>query len=239
MLGFSPKFVKAKVSIRLGEETVVLGEHLVNADGVPPFAWTQFDPMEMVGTKTTATVQSLTTPPIEFTCEAYLTAERTTKETNLAVIFELTPSQRKPIDESIAVAGTLPEFARKSPRIPFTEQIKIMPSHGIVRFFHKQEDVSIACDIDDFSPSGFQFRTEDQRAAGLVPGTTVRVQLQPRGDYRHAISANAAVQRIIYKINSRTSNPEWHFGMSVTTMSAEHKMHFTELLRMIVTQMKS
>lgn len=236
---FSPKFVRAKVSLRLGDEFVPVGEHLINHEGLPGFPWDKFDPMQMVGTKTGVQVQGLTDPAFEFNCEAYFTCERTQRGSNLGLVFLLGDREKAMLTDAIEREGTLPEYARKFPRIPYNEQITIMPSHGIIRFFYHGEDMAVACDVDDFSPSGFQLSTEDPRSATLEPGAVVRVQIQPRGDYRHAFSANTSVQRVMYKMNAVTGNRRWHFGLSVTTMAAEHKSHFTELLKLIVMKLKS
>lgn len=235
---FSPKFVRAKVALKFDNEFVPVGEHLINAEGLPGFPWDRFDPLEMVGTQTTVKIEGLTDPGFEFSCGAYFTCERTTKGSSLGLTFILGDREKKILSDAIAREGQLPEFARKFPRIAFNEMVTIMPSHGILRFFHHNEDISIACDVDDFSPSGFQLSTEDPRAAALEPGGTVRVQIQPRGDYKHAIQSNATAQRVIYKVDPATGNYRWHFGLSVTTMSGDHKAHFTELLKLIVMRFK-
>ncbi|MEW6055286.1 MAG: PilZ domain-containing protein [Bdellovibrionota bacterium] len=235
---FSPRFIKAKISFNIGNKVFPVGEHLINATGVPGFKWTQFDPKETIGRRIKVAVQVIATPIFEFNCDAILTCESTEGGTALGLFFVLGEVETQQLNDAIAREGVLPDYVRKFPRIPFTESIPIMPSRTIMNFFSGTEEVSVACDLDNLSPSGFQVLTEDQRIKVLTPGELVRAQIQPRGNFPSSIEAISAVKRVIHGIDAKTGNQRWQLGLSIMTISNEQKILFTELLRQVVNQMR-
>jgi len=239
-LSFSPRFVKAKVTFKHIGMTHQVGEVLVNREGLPSIPWKTFDPKANLGKRVAASVQVLSATPWEFNCDALITAERTSGQTAsaLGLVFLMKPADAEHLDADVAAEGVLPEYVRKMPRIHFMESVPIFPSRAIIRFFYNQEDISVACDVENLSPSGFNVFTDDPRSAALMPDETVRVHLQPRGNWLRAIQVNAQVKRVTDMVDAGNGNLRRHFGLGISTISAEAKNNFTELLRQIVLQSK-
>lgn len=236
--GFSPKFVRAKVTFSVDGATFQAGEHLVNAAGVPGFAWTHFDPLEYIGREANVALEIMAARPQALHCRGIFTCEQTDRSMSLGLFFELSADQKEVLNGLLASDGVLPDYIRKFPRIPFNDKIGVMPSRAIIRFFAGNDDIIVVCDMENLSPSGFQVYTEDRRVQWIKPAEIVRVQLQPRGGFPQSVHLNANVKRIIHSVDFVTRNRRWYFGLSITTISNEHRAAFTELLRQIVLGMK-
>jgi len=89
-------------------------------------------------------------------------------------------------------------------------------------------------DVTNLTPAG-----AEPHDIELSPGDVARIQIQPRGGFTHAISVNTAVKRLIHTVDPDSGNRKIFVGMSIMTISAEHKANFTDLLRTIVIQMRS
>lgn len=215
-----------------------IGEHLINSAGVPGFKWTQFDPITRVGHRTHVAAQTLSSNPFEFNCEGVFTCEQTETSSTLGLNFILPPKEAEILDTIAAKEGALPDFVRKFPRINYLQRVPIFPARVILRFFNDGEDIMVSCDVENVSPSGLSVFSEDRRLEHMKPGEVVRVQIQPRGDFKGAINMNASVKRIVHTVDPLTSNARKFLGLAITTISNEHKVLFTDLLRMIVGFMR-
>jgi hypothetical protein len=237
---FSPKFIRAAVSFNYKGQTHEAGECLINSSGLPGIKWAKFDPRAHLGGRVQAYVRVLAKEPWEFVCDALITSERAAgaDASCLGLTFLFKPGDRSRLDVTVAQEGSLPDYIRKFPRIHYMSSIPIFPSRAILRYFYKNEDVSIACDVENVSPTGIQVYTDDARAENLAPNETVRVQLQPRGSWLRVIAVNAQVKRINHAVDPVTGNTFRYFGLSLGTISAEAKISFTDLLRQIVVAAK-
>lgn len=236
-VSFSPRFVRAKVSFNYNGENHQAGECLINSSGLPGLPWKSFDPNEHLGRRVLAAVQVLGNTPWEFNCEALITSERsgTASGAALGLTFLFKPGDRAKLDSLVAAGGILPDYVRRFPRIHFMEHVPVFPSRAIVKFFYSQEDLAVACDIENLSPTGISVITDDARTDTLLPNETVRIQLQPRGPWLRAVAVNAQIKRITYAVDPLTGNVRRHLGLAITTMSAEARATYTDLLRAIVT----
>lgn len=235
---FSPKFVRASISFKYGDNVYELGEHLINERGVPGFSWTTFNPMACVGDKVRATIEVLTKDPFKLECDATLACEQTEFAAQLGLVFILAPHETQRIESAIAQEGILPDYVRKFPRISYAAWIPMLPSRTIVQFTINESDVWAVCDIDNLSPLGFQVTTEDQRVAPLAPGELLGVFIQPRGPNFDAIYFDGRIKRIVHGTDPVSGNPRWHFGLNIEAMNDAHRTAFTELLRMIVGKLR-
>jgi hypothetical protein len=238
-MSFSPKFVKAKVSFRHENKWIEAGEHLINTSGVPGFAWNEFNPMHVIGNRTKVHVELKSKMPYEFDCFALFTCEETEKALSLGLSFILPAETLSMLNTIIAAEGVLPDFVRKFPRVPYNPKITMMPSRAIVRFKDGDKTHTTVCDIENLSPTGFQMYTEDRRVLHVSPGHAIEVELIPRGDFLESVKLPVVVRRVIHTIDQDTSNNRWYFGVSIGNMTAEAKSVFTDVLRLIIAQMRS
>ncbi len=228
----------AKLKVWIANETYDLGEHLVNAAGVPAFNWQQFDPMGWVGRSCRVNIKLLTQAPYEFESEALLTCEQTIRTTSLGIAFKMAPEDTVTLNAIVAAEGILPAFARKLPRIPFTDRISMMPSRAIVFFSLGGTRTAIVTTVENLSPSGLQVTTEDLRALVLIPGTGVQVELQPRGKFGEPVVLNTEIKRIIYATHPTSRNSVRTFGLGIVSVPEEEKARFTQLLKLMVAAMR-
>ncbi|MBI3544650.1 MAG: PilZ domain-containing protein [Deltaproteobacteria bacterium] len=240
MTSFSPRFVRAQVSFKYAGSNYRAGEHLINASGLPGFKWKEFSPMEHLGKRVQVAVQVHTASPWEFHCDALITCERSAGSTDscLGLTFLLSDADRARLNADVFKEGLLPDYVRKFPRIHFLPEVTVFPSRALVRFFYSGEDVAVSCDVENISPTGFLVYTDDARTEALLADETVRVQLQPRGQWLRQINVNAQVKRVTHTVEPTTGIVRRYFGLAFTTMSAEAKINFTDLLKQIVLQVK-
>jgi hypothetical protein len=244
---FSPKFVKARLAFTIDGHLVDAGEHLLNSTGVPGFRWKSFqskdvapqiNPLEWVGRKTSVYAKTISSEPFQFNCDAMFTCEQTEKELTVGLVFLLKELETTTLDSIITQEGVLPDYVRKFPRIHYVPWVPVFPSRALVGFYYDQEDITVSCDIENMSPSGLSLYSEDPRLRFLTPAEMTRVQIQPRGSFEKVIPLNAEIKRITHTIDPETHNPRKVLGLSITTISYDHKLEFTDLLRQIVTRMK-
>lgn len=237
---FSPRFVRAKVSFTFENKVYQAGEHLINSQGVPGFHWSIFDPVDNLGKRAQVSVQVQSATPWEFTCAALFGCEQSGagSATALGLNFLMSPPDRAKLDTVVATEGEYPDYVRKFPRIHYVDAVPVFPNRVIVKFFYNHEDISVCCELDNLSPTGIQVFTEDSRTGALLPNETVRVQIQPRGTWLRCVATNAQVKRVILSVDPVTGNVRRFFGLGITTMSAEAKVNFTDLMRQIISQSK-
>jgi len=239
MVNFSPRFIAARISFSFGKGAYELGEHLINSTGLPGMAWHHFNPILFVGQRVTVQVEVLSpSEPFKFACEGFLTCEQTETATQLGLTFLLRTQQRTTLEAIISREGTYPDYVRKFPRINFMPTMKVMPSRSVLRMTLAGEEAMVASDIENMSPAGIMVHTEDSRCAFLIPGETVHVQLQPRGEYHDVINLTCAVRRIIRTVSHESEVLGFKLGMGISAMTHANKKLFTELLREIVTRLK-
>lgn len=236
---FSPRFIPAKVSFSFGKGSYEIGEHLINAGGMPGIAWQEFNPILFVGQRVQVKVDVISpTEPYRFACEGTITCEQTETATQLGLSFLLRQQQRTTLDAIISREGIHPDYVRKFPRITFLPEMRIMPSRAVLRLTLAGEEVTVSSDVENMSPAGIMVFTEDSRCSFLIPGEPVHVQLQPRGEYHEVINLTCAVRRIVRAMNPESEVLGYRLGMGISTMTHANKKLFTELLREIVTRLK-
>ncbi len=231
---FSPKFVKARIVFALGEQQFDFGEHLITASGVQGAPWDKFSSNKNVGQKITAHVKVLTTRPFKFACPGSLTCELTERATLLGIQFYLADSHLSAVNAAIDKEGILPEYARKYPRIPYSQIIGLMPSHAIVRYKIGDETVLSVFTMDNLSPTGLQVMSDDPRTEVLFPGEIVQIVLMPRGDQMTPVSLNVQIKRVIRSVDPVSENSRVQLGMVIHSITEDQKSLFTGLLRRVV-----
>ena len=230
MNSFSPRFIKARVAFSYEGRQYTAGEFLINSRGVPGFSWNAFDPMENLGKRVQVAVHVLSSTPFDFQCSAMISCEQSGGASGSFMGFDfLLPGDVEiTLNAAVAAEGVLPDFVRKYPRIHFNHSVAVFPSHAIVRFFYNKEDIAVCCEVV----------TEDNRTGALLPNESVRLLIQPRGQWLRTIQVNAQVKRVIHSIDPSTGNVRRYFGLAIAAFSAEAKVNFTDLLRQIITQAK-
>lgn len=236
---FSPKFVNALVHFEVDGTMHEAGEHLLNAAGVPGFEWPGVDPMSLVGKPSRVRAKVQSTERYEFECDALFTCEQSETKFAIGLAFIPSPVVATTLSTIVGREGILPDYVRKFPRIHFNPKAGVMPSRAIMRFFCDKKDVLAVTDVDNISPTGFQVVTEDRRVITIVPGDAARLIVMPRGDFPTAILFAGNVKRIIHTIDPESKNGRWYFGLGISPASPEMRSAFTDLMRLIVLQLKS
>ncbi len=236
---FSPKFVKARVVFNLDEQQYDFGEHLINSSGVEAAPWDKFSPTTHIGKKITAHVKVLNTKPFKFVCPGSLTCETTERNAFLGIQLLLPDTHLSALNQAIEKEGILPEYARKFPRIPYTERIGLMPQSAIVKYKLSEEPVLSTFKLDNLSPTGLQVSTEDSRADVLIPGEIVQLVLMPRGSNVIPVSLNVVIKRVIKSVDPISGNSRTQLGMNIQSITEDQRTLFTGLLRSIVEKLSS
>jgi hypothetical protein len=228
---FSPKFVKSKISFEIDGVTHNIGEHLINAQGVPGFNWDKFKPQDYIGKKVIVFIDLLTENPVKIKCFGFLNYEATDVKTLLGITLALDEQQKKVLNLAIEKEGVLPEYIRKFPRINFDERINIMPKHALMYYKLGNENILSVAQIDNLSPNGFQITTEDARANALVAGLDIPIELMPRGENYTTIKFIGSLKRSIISVDPLTLNFKYSFGMAINQIKQEDKANFISLLK--------
>lgn len=236
---FSPKFVKARVVFNIDDQQHDFGEHLINSSGVQAAPWDKFLPSKHIGKKVTVHVKVLTSKPFKFVCQGTLTCEQTERANFLGILLLMPDIHLSALNQAVEKEGILPEYARKFPRIPYTERIGIMPKHAIVRYKLSDEHILSIFTLDNLSPTGLQVATDDPRAKVLIPGEEVQLVLMPRGSNVIPVSLNVVIKRLIKSIDPISENPRTQLGMNIQSITEDQRSLFTSLLRNVVEKISS
>lgn len=228
-------FIKANFSFTYeGKSYNFINQH-ISVYGVAGLKWGLFDARTVVGEQTALNIELLGGNKERIQTYGIFSAERTEDSVFLGIKFILEPKQKKILEDSIKLWGTVPTtHVRKYPRIPADSVISTMPQQCII----SNKDDIITTAVANISPSGILLSSENPKIALIEPGTRLRGQLEPRGDFYMAINFEGTVKRVIEERTDSKKNTLRYLGIQFNYFDVGHKEAFVALLQDVLVRVK-
>ncbi|MBL7714740.1 MAG: PilZ domain-containing protein [Bdellovibrionales bacterium] len=243
-------FIDAAIRFEILGETYEFSKQPVSAYGVSGMDWGKLTSTSGFGQRFGKKIRIQVrihegADSMDFDCEAIVTREITQQEELFGLHFLLDPKTQSQLKKLIADKGYLPKsYTRKYPRIPSNQLIQTFPLRAMVTARTPASsglpvDQSYIFDVANLSPTGALLSTENPNTISIVPGTRIRMALEPRGWFAKPIQTAALICRATDEINPSSGNFIRFIGVSFQEMDAANRENFLELLKDILARLKS
>lgn len=228
-------FIRANFTFKVAGREYNFLNHGVSVFGISGLNWPHSDPAMHVGQPTRVTIDVLARERFRFSTEALLTAEATTDAVYMGARFVISDADRKRLAAVIATEGFVPtNYIRKYPRIPAWPNIAQMPLRTVVQ---NELDELIVFDVANLSPNGLLLHSENPKAAAYIPGSRIRAQVDPRGDFK-AFSIDGQVCRVMTDKSSQSGNIDRYLGIRIMRIPEHEKQNFLDILNAVLNKIK-
>jgi hypothetical protein len=203
-------FLKADVLFALDGKDHALQSVDFALNGIHGLSVPGLDPLMHVGKRVPMRIEVKSAIPVAFPVEATLAAVIGTDWSSMEIRFRTPEELRERLAQAIDAEGFEPvRHLRRFPRLPAGNEVPSMPAHAIV---HSVQG-PIVFTVVDLSPAGILLATESPRAAIIVPGTSVSVQLEARGRVLSTSEVRGSARRLEVYRHGDTGNIVYSIGL--------------------------
>ena len=142
--------------------------------------------------------------------------------------------QDEVLTKLIEESGALPQWARKSPRIPTIGELKYMPNFALV--YNQPKNITFF--VGDLGMGGCMIYTEDPHALSLQYNETYEVELLPRADFE-SIVFKGSVTRAEHDFNTKHQIGLYRIGLRFQNFDDKNKGLFTKKIKKVVEELQS
>lgn len=224
-------FIKADIQFPLGDKVYALKSVDLSISGIYGVSIPEIDPIKYVGDTIPIRVEVKCTIPFEMSLNATVAAVISTDASSLEFKYVLNDEAREKLRVVIQSEGFEPtRHIRKYPRIPANGNLPSMPAHAIVQL----QQGLIVFDVANMSPNGILLSSESPRAAMIMPGATINVQVEARGNLFNTFEFKGTVRRLELYRHSKSLNIVYAIGVRFDSFPDGNKAEFLEVLKTVV-----
>lgn len=224
-------FIKADVQFPLGDKVYALKGVDLSAGGIYGVSIPEIDPIKYVGDTIVIRAEVKCAVPFEMSFSATVAAVISTDSSFLEFKYVLDDEAHKKVSAIIAKEGFEPtRHTRKYPRIPANGKLPSMPAHAIVQ----TAQGLVVFNVANMSPNGILLSSESPRAAMIMPGNIIDVQVEARGNLFNSFEFRGMVRRLEIYRHPDSQNIVYAIGVRFDSFPENNKAEFLEVLKTVV-----